>query len=120
MRRLLRRSFPWALLALLAACSGAEPRSSPAAEPKPAAPRQDVDASGGTGKRGPGALYNACERIWCLTHERNYDLDHFASGHIGWILHDDGSGDIFVPKHRTAGPEFPRARLNVQIGRAHV
>ena len=94
-------------------CSGEKPRATPQAETSPAAPRQDVDANGGTGKRGPGNLYNACERIWCLTHERNFDLDHFASGHIGWILHDDGSGDVFVPKHRAEGPAFPEAKLNV-------
>jgi hypothetical protein len=99
------------LLALTAACSGEAPRSVQRTEAKPAAPRQDVDASGGTGKRGPGSLYNACERVWCLAHERNFT--HFASGHIGWILHDEGSGDVFVPKHRSGGPEFPHARLNV-------
>ena len=100
------------VLAFVAACSGEKPRIAPPADARPAAPRQDVDAAGGTGKRGPGTLYNACERIWCLTHERNFDLDHFLQGHIGWILHDDGSGDVFVPKHRALGPEFPHARLN--------
>jgi len=100
-------------LALLASCSDEKPRLTPAAGAAPAAPRQEVDAQGGTAKRGPGDLFNACERIWCLTHERNFDLDHFASGHVGWILHDDGSGDVFVPKHRTLGPAFPHARLNV-------
>ena len=101
------------VLAAALACTGERPRVSPPAETPPAAPRQDVDAQGGTGKRGPGGLYNACERIWCLTHERNFDLDHFLQGHVGWILHDDGSGDVFVPKHRGEGPGFPRARLNV-------
>lgn len=95
------------------ACSGERPRAIPTVESRPAAQRLDVDAQGGTGKRGPGALYNACERIWCLTHERNFDLEHFLQGHVGWILHDDGSGDVFVPKYRNAGPAFPRARLNV-------
>ena len=99
-------------LALGASCSGEKVDPAPRTEAKPAAPRQDLDALGGTGKRGPGTLYNACERIWCLTHERNFDLDHFATGHVGWILHDDGSGDVFVPKHRAGGPEFPHARLN--------
>ena len=101
------------LLALTASCSGETPRITPAAEALPQAPRQDVDDQGGTGRRGPGTLYNACERIWCLTHERNFDLDHFLEGHIGWILHDDASGDVFVPKHRVMGPAFPHARLNV-------
>jgi hypothetical protein len=101
------------LLALVPGCSGDAPRKAQAPVERPAAPRQEVDSKGGTGKRGPGALYNACERIWCLTHERNFDLAHFESGHVGWILHDDASGDVFVPKHRTGGPEFPHARTNV-------
>lgn len=100
-------------LALAHSCSGDTPRETPVVEARPAAPRQDVDAQGGTGKRGPGELYNACERIWCLTHERNFDLEHFATGHVGWILHDDGNGDVFVPKHRTGGPAFPHAKPNV-------
>lgn len=48
-----------------------------------------------------------------MTHERNFDLSHFLDGHVGWILHDDGSGDVFVPKNRTSGPAFPHARTNV-------
>jgi hypothetical protein len=100
------------LSALAVGCSSAPNRTPPPPAP-PAAPPHDVDAQGGTGKRGPGDLFNACERIWCLTHERNYDLDHFTTGHVGWILHDDGAGDVFVPKHRTSGPGFPHARLNV-------
>jgi hypothetical protein len=95
------------------ACSGGKPAVAPPPEARPAAPRQEVDASGGTPRRGPGDLYNACERIWCLTHERNFDLEHFLTGHVGWILHDDGSGDVFVPKYRAGGPAFPSARLNV-------
>jgi hypothetical protein len=101
------------VLAIAPSCSDAPTVAPPRAEARPAAPRQDVDAQGGTGKRGPGSLYNGCERIWCLTHERNFDLAHFATGHIGWILHDDGSGDVFVPKYRSTGPAFPHARLNV-------
>ena len=101
------------VLALAPSCSGEKPRGTPSVEAQPAAPRQDVDAQGGTGKRGPGELYNACERIWCLTHERNFDLEHFVKGHVGWILHDEGSGDVFVPKHRSVGPAFPHARQNV-------
>lgn len=98
---------------LAQACSGDTSRKPPAVEARPAAPRQDVDAQGGTGKRGPGELYNACERIWCLTHARNFDLEHFVTGHVGWILHDDGTGDVFVPKNRTSGPTFPQAKPNV-------
>ncbi len=101
------------VLTLALACSSETPRVTAPADAPPAAPRQDVDLQGGTGKRGPGEMYNACERIWCLTHERNFDLEHYSSGHIGWILHDDGSGDVFVPKHRIGGPAFPHARLNV-------
>jgi len=99
-------------LTLALACANGSPGPAPAANPAPVAPPLDVDARGGTVKRGPGDLFNACERIWCLEHERNFDLDHFLSGHTGWILHDDGSGDVFVPKHRSAGPAFPDARLN--------
>lgn len=94
------------------ACSRTAPRSAEEAQ-APVAARQDVDSQGGTGPLGPGLLFNACERIWCLTHERNFDLSHFTHDHVGWIIHDDGSGDVFVPKHRTGGPGFPGARTNV-------
>jgi hypothetical protein len=100
-------------LALISACSGGPAPAAPRVAAAPVAPRQEVDEQGGTGKRGPGGLFNACERIWCLTHERNFDLDHFVTGHVGWILHEDGTGDVFVPKHRGTGPAFPHARLNV-------
>ncbi len=98
-------------LAVIPACSEGTPHVAPATAPS--APPQVVDARGGTAKRGPGELFNGCERIWCLTHERNYDLTHFLDGHVGWILHDDAGGDVFVPKHRTSGPAFPHARSNV-------
>lgn len=101
------------LLFVVASCSREKSGVPTPVPATPAAPPLDVDARGGAGKRGPGDLYNACERIWCLTHERNFDLEHFTTGHVGWILHDDGSGDVFVPKHRASGPEFPKARLNV-------
>jgi hypothetical protein len=103
------------LCALAVAISCATPPSAPAPAPPPAAPRVDVDAQGGTPRRGPGDLYNACERIWCLAHERNFDLDHFVEGHTGWILHDEGHGDVFVPRHRVDGPAFPHARDNVLL-----
>lgn len=103
-------------LAVAVSCGDGTPRQKAAAPVvQPAAPVLDVDANGGTGKRGPGGLYNACERIWCLVHERNFDLDHFLNGHTGWILHEEGSGDIFVPRHRDSGPAFPKARANVLL-----
>ena len=97
---------------LALACGGDRPalRSAP---PPPVAPAIEVDTDGGTPRRGPGDLFNACERIWCSRHARNYALDHFEAGHIGWILHDDGHGDVFVPTDRSSGPAFPRARTNV-------
>lgn len=103
------------LCALALAASCARPPAAPAPEPPPAAAPLDVDAGGGTAKRGPGDLYNACERIWCLEHGRNFDLRHFLDGHNGWILHDDGHGDVFVPRHRVSGPPFPHARDNVLL-----
>lgn len=79
----------------------------------PAAPPIAVDAQGGTPARGPGDLYNGCERIWCTLHRRNFPLDHFLAGHVGWILHDDAHGDVFVARDREGGPAFPQARANV-------
>ncbi len=113
-----RVSTPTLLCALTfaAACSGGGERPTPAAlVVRPVAPRLDVDANGGTAKRGPGGLYNACERIWCLVHERNFDLDHVLTSHTGFILHEDGTGDVFVPRHRGSGPAFPGARANVLL-----
>ena len=107
----------WTLLLnavlLAAACGGDRPEPTAQPSPPPAAPRIEVDSRGGTGRRGPGDLYNGCERIWCVTHERNYALDHFLSGHVGWILHDDGHGDVFLPRDRTGGTAFPHARAAV-------
>jgi hypothetical protein len=105
------KAWPILLASALAVACSSPPPAIPL--PAPVAPRLDVDAAGGTPKRGPGDLYNACERVWCLTHERNYDLTHFLDGHDGWILHDEGHGDVFVPRHRTTGPAFPHARDNV-------
>lgn len=45
-----------------------------------------------------------------MTHGENYFIDHFLTGHTGWILHDDLRGDVFVPRHRTEGPPMPKAR----------
>lgn len=62
---------------------------------------------------GPGERYNACERIWCLTHEANFPLDHFLdSRHDGWVLHDEVRGDVFVPRRRDRSPGFPEAALS--------
>jgi len=60
-------------------------------------------------RRGPGDLYNACERIWCTTHGANYALDHFLEEHEGWILHAAGQGDVFVPRGWDRGPGYANA-----------
>lgn len=72
-----------------------------------------VSAQGGTPATGPGSRYNHCERIWCLVHKENYAIDHYLRAHVGWILHDDAMGDVFVPTERISGPTFPRAKLSV-------
>jgi hypothetical protein len=69
-----------------------------------------VSRFGGTPATGPGLRHNNCERIWCTTHRENYFIDHFKSGHVGWILHDDARGDAFVAQQRTEGPAYPNAR----------
>lgn len=82
-----------------------ETETAPAHIPPP------LDPSAGAPKLGPGDLFNACERIWCLTHGANHPLAHFLDGkHVGWILHDDPHGDVFAPRGRTVGPAFPTAR----------
>jgi hypothetical protein len=70
-----------------------------------------VSPNGGTPRTGPGDRYNNCERIWCLTHEENFPVDHFLERHAGWIIHDTLQGDIFAPKGRSSGPAFPHAKL---------
>ena len=104
------RALVGAIFLLAASCGTEAPPAPGARSPVPTPPPLVVDADGGTGKRGPGDLYNACERIWCLIHEKNYDLDHYLKGHVGWVLHDDGHGDVFVPRERPTGTAFPRAR----------
>ena len=74
-----------------------------------------VSTAGGTPATGPGIRYNSCERIWCLTHKENFFIDHFLRGHIGWILHDEVRGDVFVPRHRTEGPNFQDARATALL-----
>ena len=95
-------------LAAAAACGGAS-QPAPRTDPAP------VVADRGAPARHPGGPCNACERIWCLAHGANYDRDHFLQGHVGWILHDDGHGDVFVPRYRSSGPAFPHARENVLL-----
>lgn len=97
-----------ALGALLSGCGGESPP--PVLPPTVDRPAAVADDDGGTPAAGPGTLFNACERIWCMTHRKNYFVDHFETGHVGWILHDDGHGDVFVPKGRTEGPAFPKAK----------
>lgn len=100
------------IVMLAAGCSEPEPAPrEPATAPRPA-PRAD----GGMPATGPGARYNACERIWCLRHEANFAHDHFVPSHDGWVIHDEALGDVFVPRGFTGGPGFPeagRAALNV-------
>ena len=68
-----------------------------------------MSPEGGTKATGPGDRYNACERIWCFSHGQNFAIEHFLTGHTGWIIHDDERGDIFVQRGRNGGPEFPDA-----------
>ncbi len=48
-----------------------------------------------------------------MAHRENFAIDHFLRGHMGWILHDDMMGDVFVPREREGGPSFPNAKLTV-------
>lgn len=96
-------------IVLLAAALAARCAPAPEEPPTPPTP-PPVAAESGTPKLGPGDLYNACERIWCLTHEANFDLKHFLSGHDGWVVHDDAHGDVFLPRFRQSGPPLPGAR----------
>ncbi len=108
-----------AAVAILACLScGAPEEAGRVLEPSQAPPR---DATLGTPKVGPGARYNACERIWCLEHGANFALPHFLERHVGWILHDDALGDVFAPRRRTGGPEMPEARTAMlRLCGAHV
>lgn len=115
MLRTVVRSLVLPVAALTAtACGTSSPPGAGTAGPPahPAAPVIQVSERGGTPALGPGELYNACERIWCLEHRENYALEHFLEAHVGWIVHDDAHGDVFVPAGRTSGPEFTGARPN--------
>lgn len=80
-----------------------------------------VSARGGTPATGPGSRYNHCERIWCMEHLENFTLDHYLAHHVGWVLHDDSMGDVFVPSGRSGGPSFPKAKHTVlRLCGAHV
>ena len=94
---------------LVGCAGGREDTAAASGHPPESAPRIVVSARGGTPKLGPGDLYNGCERIWCLAHEENFPLAHFLDRHVGWILHDDAHGDVFVPVGWTGGPGFPGA-----------
>jgi hypothetical protein len=99
-----------ACLTLLASACAGEP---PAPAPPPAAPASapyPVSAQGGTPATGPGGRYNRCERVFCLVHGENFFVDHFAARHVGWIVHDDERGDVFVARQRSGGPGFPNAK----------
>lgn len=89
-----------------------EGRSGPAPEAAPpvalSEPAYRVSPQGGTPATGPGARYNLCERIWCLLHSENFFIDHFETGHVGQILHDEDYGDVFVPQ--LASGETPHYR----------
>lgn len=109
--------------ALALHCAGPEPPPpEPVAAPDGAAVASyPVSPQGGTPPTGPGERYNRCERIWCLAHQENFSVEHFLAGHRGWILHDDLHGDVFAPRHRQSGPEFPWANRNVlQLCGRHV
>lgn len=88
-----------------------EARDSVAVIPRP----YPVSQTGGTPATGPGIRYNACERIWCMTHKENFYIDHFLTGHHGWILHDENYGDVFSPNMRKEGPPFKNARVTVLL-----
>lgn len=103
-----------------AAAKGASIQSLPA-DSSGASP-YTVSARGGTPATGPGSRFNHCERIWCMDHLENFALDHFLlARHIGWILHDDAMGDAYVPRGRSGGPSYPKAKLTVlRLCGAHV
>ncbi len=117
-----------ALALAAAACAGPAPAPSSPAGSGAAAPAAvdgagpyPVSPAGGTPATGPGDRYNDCERIFCLRHDENYFVDHFLRGHVGWIVHDDRRGDVFVPSGRTSGPGFPEAaREALRLCGAHV
>jgi hypothetical protein len=102
------------LAVALSGCSRDEGRPAEAAadsEPAPAEPEPayPISDAGGTPATGPDGRYNHCERIWCLTHKENFFIDHFQGGHVGFVVHDDKHGDVFLPRGRTGGPAFPKS-----------
>jgi hypothetical protein len=97
-------------LVSIVACRGERAAvAPPPPSPEPPIGAYPISPTGGVPASGPGGRYNHCERIWCLTHKENYFVDHFLKDHVGWILHEESRGDVFVPKFRTEGPAFPDA-----------
>lgn len=102
----------FAAMAVSLACNGSRESEGPVAalparaDPLPAYP---VSPRGGTPASGPGGRYNHCERIWCIEHQENFFIDHFLSGHEGYVLHDESVGDVFAPRLRDTGPPLPHA-----------
>jgi len=66
-------------------------------EPPVAPASYPISRTGGTPATGPDERKNGCERIWCPFHEANFFIDHFVADHDGWIVHDEATGDLFVP-----------------------
>ena len=91
----------------LVACRGAEPVRESATTPPPTPP-YPVSERGGTPAIGPENRYNSCERIWCLVHGENFFIEHFLAGHVGFLVHDDERGDVFVPREREGGPALAK------------
>lgn len=100
---------------LLAACGRSVPEPEITTPPPVETESYPVSAAGGTPATGPGDRYNHCERIWCATHGENFFVDHFTSRHVGFIVHDDTRGDVFVPRTREAGPALSRVRAQALL-----
>jgi len=105
----------WAIAAAAlfvhSAC-GSKPEPAPPETPTPArdpSPAYPISPAGGTPATGPGERYNHCERIWCLVHGENFALPHFLADHVGYVLHSQSRGDVYVPRRRTTGPELSDA-----------
>jgi hypothetical protein len=100
-----------ALVLALASCRQASaPVAAPPAAAPPAPSAYPVSDRGGTPATGPGDRFNHCERIWCATHGENFHIDHFLADHVGFVVHDELRGDVFVPRDRDAGPALLRVR----------
>ncbi len=118
------RALPVTALLLLAALAGscrgehaafAPPDEASRVAPSASSSAYPISERGGTPATGPGGRYNRCERIWCSVHGENFFVDHFLDGHLGWILHDEVRGDLFVVRHRTGGPNLDHANASVLV-----